>query len=143
MLGACVPSWRLDGLTALTGGALLQIQEKHALLERAHGGLKALEQSLDRSEAEHAASRADAEARVAAITAHKADLERQLRSTGAAAAAARVQGAAARVHALEARLQGTRAAKMSAEQQLRECRVRRRWPWQHEVYWTAAYLPVS
>lgn len=104
----------------------LQIVEKQSQLERAHCSLKELEQSLGRSEAERAAARADGEARVAALDARKAELEKQLRGASVAAAAARAQGVAARVHALEARLHVTRTAKASAEQRLQECRVRLR-----------------
>jgi hypothetical protein len=91
-------------------------------LEDLHIGMRELEATLGRSEAEKAEARALYEERVKAANARKNALERQLRSQAAAAS----EGAAAtsKIRELSHNLQKLQASKANAVLELRACQVR-------------------
>lgn len=103
--------------------AAMQIDSQHQELENLHKGMRELEATLGRSEADKAAARALYEERVHAANARKKELERQLRSQAAAAS----EGAAAapKIRELGQHLDKLQASKAAAVRELRACQVRR------------------
>ena len=101
--------------------AAMQIDSQHQELESLHKGMRELEATLGRSEADKAAARALYEERVHAANARKKELERQLRSQAAAAS----EGAAAapKIRELSQNLDKLQASKAAAVHELRACQV--------------------
>lgn len=100
----------------------MQIELQQRELEDLHKGMRELEASLDRSEADKAAARMRYEERIQAANARKNSLEVQLRSQ--AAAASENVAAASKIRELSQNLEKLQASKANAVRDLRASQVR-------------------
>lgn len=119
--------------------AVIQIDQQQQELEGLHKGMRELEATLGRSEADKAAARAQYEERVHAVNARKNALERQLCSQAAAAS----EGAAAapKIRELSQHLDKLQASKADAVRELRACQVLMRGPLCRLATWSTFRHP--